>query len=141
MHRLLMLIAATFVASTVAGCGASAIAGSLVALGSDKGSSSSSAAAAPAVAAVSPVNGSHAGGTTITITGHSFPADATVSVGGVAATDVQVMDAGTMTATTPASSVVSGEVDVVVASASTGSGALAGGFVYTTSALNVFVQR
>jgi large repetitive protein len=66
----------------------------------------------PTVTAVSPSGGPLAGGTAITITGTGFAAPATVSVGGVAASAVSVVDPTTITATTPAGA--AGAVDVEV---------------------------
>src|SRR2546427_822204 len=66
----------------------------------------------PTVTGVSPTSGSTTGGTAITITGTNFDATATVSVGGTAATDVSVVSATQITATTPAHA--AGTVDVVV---------------------------
>lgn len=57
---------------------------------------------APTVAAVSPVSGSTAGGTPVTISGTNFAAGASVTFGGAAATSVTVVNATTITAVTPA---------------------------------------
>jgi len=70
------------------------------------------AATPPTIANVSPTGGSAAGGTPITITGAGFVTGATVTIGGTAATDVVVVDLGSITATTPAHAV--GAADVVV---------------------------
>ena len=64
------------------------------------------------VADVSPTAGTIAGGTQITITGVGFENGATVTVGGVTATNVNVVNSTTITATTPAHA--AGSVDVVV---------------------------
>ena len=56
---------------------------------------------APTVTAVSPSTGVDTGGTPITITGTGFTSGATVKVGGTAATDVTVVSATSITATTP----------------------------------------
>jgi hypothetical protein len=69
---------------------------------------------APGVTGISPNHGSTAGGTPVTITGSNFQNGASVTVGGVAATNVNVADAGTITATT--GSHAAGTVDVVVTS-------------------------
>jgi hypothetical protein len=66
----------------------------------------------PTVSAVSPSSGATAGGTRITITGSGFHSDATVSVGGSAATAVTVVSGTQITATTPAHA--AGTVDVQV---------------------------
>jgi PKD repeat protein len=57
---------------------------------------------APVVAAVSPSSGTAAGGTPVTITGLHFQPGASMTVGGVAATQVVVVDESTITARTPA---------------------------------------
>ena len=55
----------------------------------------------PTVTSVSPNNGPPAGGTSVTITGTNFAAEATVTFGSAAATNVVVMSATQITATTP----------------------------------------
>jgi hypothetical protein len=72
----------------------------------------------PSVTAVAPAAGPTAGGATITVSGTDFVAGATVTVGGVAATNVTVVSPTQITATTPAHA--QALVDVVV---STGGGA------------------
>jgi len=67
----------------------------------------------PSITAVAPNVGSLAGGTAISITGTNFVAGATVSVGGVAATNVVVASATSITATTAAFT-TPGVQDVVV---------------------------
>jgi plastocyanin len=64
------------------------------------------------VSDVSPTAGTIAGGTQITITGVGFDSSTTVTVGGVAATNVNVVNSTTIRATTPAHA--AGTVDVVV---------------------------
>lgn len=59
----------------------------------------------PTVTSISPNMGSTAGGTSITITGTNFITGATgVTIGGVAATNIVVVNSTTITATTPAGS-------------------------------------
>jgi formylglycine-generating enzyme required for sulfatase activity len=79
------------------------------------------------VASIVPNTGPYLGGTAITITGSFLAGTTSVTIGGVPATDVQVVDATTVTATTPAGSV--GAVDVVVSGAK-GAVTLAAGFMY-----------
>ena len=67
---------------------------------------------APTVTALTPTSGTTAGGTAITITGTSFDATATVTVGGSAATGVSVVSATQINATTPARP--AGVADVIV---------------------------
>jgi hypothetical protein len=74
-------------------------------------------APALAITSVSPTAGTIAGGTQITITGVSFQNGATLTVGGSVATNVNVVSATTITATTPAH--VAGSVDVIVTSGGT----------------------
>jgi hypothetical protein len=66
------------------------------------------------VTAISPTVGSTTGGTTVTITGREFANDATVTIGGVAATNVVFRSSTQLAATTAAES--AGTVDVVVTS-------------------------
>lgn len=84
-------------------------------------------AASPTLTAIAPTAGATLGGTAVTLTGTGFTSDATVTVGGVAATGVTVVDATTITATTPVG--VAGAVDVRVATAR-GASVLADGFTY-----------
>ncbi|MFA6363344.1 beta strand repeat-containing protein [Methanoregula sp.] len=69
--------------------------------------------AAPTFASISPVNGTVLGGTPVTITGTGFAAPATVTFGSVAATNVNVVSATSITATTPAQT-AAGAVNVTV---------------------------
>ena len=79
------------------------------------------------VTAISPNVGSTSGGTTVTITGQEFANDATVTIGGVAATDVVFKSSAQLTAVTPAEG--SGAVDVTVTSGGK-SATLPGGFAF-----------
>ena len=56
----------------------------------------------PDIAAISPTSGPAAGGTSVTITGADFVTGASVTVGGVSATNVQVTTPGSITAVTAA---------------------------------------
>ena len=70
-----------------------------------------------------PRDGYFGGSTPITLTGQSFASGATVTVGGVAATNVVVVDSHTITATTPA--LPAGSLnDVTVTSPASGTGTL-----------------
>lgn len=80
-------------------------------------------AAAPTLTAVSPQSGPVTGGTLITLTGTGFVAPLTVTIGGVAATNVTVVSPTSATAVTPARA--AGLVDVTV-----GGATLAGAFTY-----------
>lgn len=68
----------------------------------------------PTVTSVSPDTGPTSGGTTVTISGSNFTADATVQFGGQAATSVTVTSPTSLTAVAPA---LSGSVDVTVTTA------------------------
>jgi RHS repeat-associated protein len=89
-------------------------------------------APAPTVSSINPTSGTTAGGTPVTITGTNFPAGATVSLGGVAATGVTVTPPNSITATTGAHA--AGAVNVVVTNPDTQSGTLTNGFTYVTPA-------
>jgi hypothetical protein len=71
------------------------------------------AAPTPTITGVSPAQGPLAGGTQITVTGTNLFGDATVTVGGVAATNVTPLDRDTLTATVPAGT-AAGPAEVVV---------------------------
>jgi Domain of unknown function (DUF1929)/IPT/TIG domain/Glyoxal oxidase N-terminus len=85
----------------------------------------------PAPSSISPVSGTTAGGTPVTITGTGFLAGAAVSFGGTAATGVTFGSSTTITATTPAHA--AGAVNVVVTNTDGQSGTLTNGYTYTTS--------
>jgi hypothetical protein len=82
----------------------------------------------PSVNQVSPEAGPVAGGNTVTISGGSFVAPATVMFGGTAATNVVVVNSGTITATAPAESPYRRGVYVTVTTVGGTSKAL-GGYV------------
>ena len=86
---------------------------------------------APTVTSITPTTGTAAGGTSVTITGTGFLAGATVSLGGTAATGVNVVGSTSITATTPAHA--AGAVNVVVTNTDAQSGTLTNGYTYTTS--------
>jgi hypothetical protein len=86
----------------------------------------------PTVTNVAPGTGSTIGGTLITITGTNFVAGATVSVGGSAATGVTVVNATTITASTPAGA--AGTVSVTVTNADGQGASLANAFTYNVTA-------
>jgi hypothetical protein len=89
---------------------------------------------APTVSSVAPVTGLIAGGTSITITGTNFAAGASlgVSVGGVAATNVQVVSATKITAKTPAHA--AGVANIVVTNGDGQTATLSGAFTFTVPA-------
>lgn len=84
----------------------------------------------PTIDSVSPNSGSDAGGQTVTISGSGFiPFETSVSFGGAAATNIQVLSSTTLTTVTPAHT--AGVVDVVVANLTGSSEPYAGGYTYT----------
>ena len=83
------------------------------------------------VSSITPASGTTLGGTRITITGSNFAAGATVTVGGVPATDVTVSGSTTLTAVTAQR--MAGAADVVVTSGGK-TGRLAAGFTYVAPA-------
>jgi hypothetical protein len=86
---------------------------------------------APTVTGIAPANGSTAGGTVVTITGTDFVVGAsTVTIGGNPATGVTVVNATTITATTPAHA--AGAVDVAVTTPN-GTGTGVGLYTYTAA--------
>ena len=58
----------------------------------------------PFLTSINPTTGATRGGYTITLTGTEFGTAATVAIGGISATNVTVVNSGTITATVPASS-------------------------------------
>ncbi len=68
--------------------------------------------AAPSLSGVTPSNGTVGGGTRVTLSGTGFAAPATVDFGSAAATTVDVVSSGEITALSPAGSV--GQVEVTV---------------------------
>lgn len=87
---------------------------------------------APTASLVAPATGTSAGGTAITITGTQFRTGATVTVGGTAATNVVVVSATSITATTPAKPI--GATSIVVANSDGQSATLTNAFTYTAAA-------
>lgn len=91
------------------------------------GGSTGPSGTAPRVSAITPSTGTSVGGTTVTITGSNFAAGALVTIGGVDATQVTVINANTLTAITGAHA--AGAADVVVAVGSQ-RGTLPGGYTF-----------
>ncbi|WP_257450218.1 IPT/TIG domain-containing protein [Archangium lipolyticum] len=85
-------------------------------------------APAPTLAAINPGHGPATGGTRVTLTGAHFAPGAQVLLGDVAATEVSVTSATSLSATTPAHA--QGKVDVVVRNADGQGAILAGAFTY-----------
>ncbi|MSQ30578.1 MAG: hypothetical protein EXR64_00900 [Dehalococcoidia bacterium] len=82
----------------------------------------------PSVTSVAPNSGSSAGGSGVTITGSGFSSPATVTFGGIPATNVSVVNAGLITATAPPNAV--GAVTVLVSGGNGQVGGLTAGFTY-----------
>jgi plastocyanin len=94
----------------------------------------------PTVASIAPATGPTSGFTPITIHGTNFQSGATVKIGGVAAINVTVVDATTITALSPlgpTNEQVTLKQDVVVTNPSDASATLAAAFQYTRPALGV----
>src|ERR1700743_551479 len=79
------------------------------------------APAAPAVASISPSSGPVAGGTSVTLTGTGLTGATGVTVGGVAATGLQVASDTSLTFTTPASAAAPAAVVVTTPAGVSGS--------------------
>jgi len=82
------------------------------------------------LASIQPITGSTAGGDPITITGTGFRAGATVKLGGVSASAVQVVSSTSITAVSGAHA--SGPTDVVVTNSDGTVATLANGFTFVT---------
>jgi len=83
----------------------------------------------PQVTLVDPASGTIAGGTSVTVSGVGFVEGASVSFGGEAATDIEVLSTGTITCKTPSGAV--GPVVVRVENPDGQYGVFTGGFTYT----------
>ncbi len=94
------------------------------------GLNSSGPSSAPTVGSVSPNSGGTSGGTAVTIAGTNFVSGATVTFGGLAATNVTMVSGTAITATTPAHA--AGFVDVTVTNPNAESGSLNNAFNYSS---------
>ena len=83
--------------------------------------------ALPMISSVSPVTGSTVGGTPFTITGATLTGATSVTIGGVAATNVVVLSSTTITAVTPAGTVGAASVAVTTPG---GTATATNGFLY-----------
>lgn len=88
------------------------------------------ASPAPTVSAIAPVDGPTTGGTRVTITGAGFSSITGVTIGGAAATDINVINTTSLTCTTPAGSAGSRSVVVTNAAGSNTANSL---FTYVVS--------
>ena len=93
----------------------------------------------PTVASITPGTGPTSGNTFVTIAGANFQPGATVTIGGVPATNVTVVDATTITAMTPLgpTNELPQARDVVVTNPDNNKATLAGAFQYTRPPLSV----
>jgi IPT/TIG domain/Putative Ig domain len=112
------------------------VAGTVGVLVSENGQNSGSAnftynALTPAVSSVSPSSGPTAGGTTVTINGSNFLAGALVLFGTAPATNVSIVSATQIQATTPSNA--AGSATVSVQDPGNLGSSLSGGFTYTAS--------
>jgi hypothetical protein len=87
---------------------------------------------APTATAVSPLSGTTIGGTAVTISGSNFAAGATVTIGGLPASNVVVVNGTSITATTPAHA--AGSVNVTVTNPDSQAATLTNGFTYVSTA-------
>ncbi len=100
----------------------------LVGLAACSDDATSPSAPAPSVTGVTPNSGGASGGTAVTISGANFVAVPTVTLGGVAATNVAFSSATSITATVPAGT--AGPVEVVVTNPDGQKGSLLNGYTY-----------
>jgi large repetitive protein len=89
----------------------------------------------PSIAAISPERGTNPGGTPIIVTGTNLAGATMLTIGGEAASDLEVNEAGTeIKAKTPAGATGKADVEVVTPS---GSGVLAEGFTYQAATIDL----
>jgi hypothetical protein len=81
----------------------------------------------PTVTAISPATGGDVGGTTVTVTGTNFTSAMTVTINGVAPTNILLYSSTSFTAVTGPGTIGTGDVVVTIGSQS---GKLVGGFSY-----------
>jgi len=87
----------------------------------------------PVISSVTPNVGTIVGGTPVTISGNYFLGTTSVTIGGVAATGVQIVSATTINAITPAGAAGSAAVSVT---ANGRTGSLASGYSYSNSSIS-----
>lgn len=109
---------------TIVGPGATTITANQDAYGNYSAGSTSAiltvSAAAPTVAGIAPRVGPVGNARTITITGTNFDAQTTVTIGGLPATSVTILDSTILTARAPTALSVAGDYDVVVSKGAQG---------------------
>lgn len=103
----------------------------LAACGGSSNPSGPSGSTPPSLTTIAPAAGPASGGTTVTLSGANFTADATLTIGGVAATGVSVVSATSITGKTGPHS--AGAADVVVSQGGM-TARLPGAFTYVTGA-------
>ena len=84
----------------------------------------------PTLTSISPNSGSQLGSTAVTLSGTNFVSGATVTIGGAAATSVNVPNSSTIAANTPANP--AGSANVTVTNPDGDSATLSGGFTYVS---------
>ncbi|MBV4533714.1 autotransporter domain-containing protein [Pseudomonas sp. SWRI107] len=89
------------------------------------------ASATPTLTGISPPSGSTAGGTSVTLTGTNLSGATAVTIGGTAATNIIVVNATTITATTPANAAGASNVTVTTPG---GTFTLTNAYTYVTPA-------
>ncbi len=99
----------------------------LAACGGDDGPGAQPTPQPPAVTSIAPAAGTTSGGTAITIRGANFATGASVTIGGIAATNVSVQNSATLTAVTGARAAGTGDVVVTVGGRA---GTLPNGYTY-----------
>ncbi|MGE3610425.1 MAG: IPT/TIG domain-containing protein [Bacteriovoracaceae bacterium] len=124
------VVSATTITCTTAAHAAEAVSVTVTNTNTQSGSASSAYTyqEAPTVSSISPNAGALAGGTNVTISGSDFLSGATVTFDGSSCTNVVVVNATTITCTTPAHAV--GAVNIVITNTDTQTGSAAGAFTY-----------
>jgi hypothetical protein len=89
------------------------------------------------ITSISPISGTTAGGTAITIVGTGFESGATVMIGGTLATTVVVASSTSITATSPSGAI--GARDVTVTNPDGGTTTASGAFTYVTPTASAMV--
>jgi hypothetical protein len=130
--RLLLYASAAGGLLLTSGCTLAGVIAAVVILTQGKSSGHGGGPPQPVVSSVTPSEGSHGGGTVITITGANFSSNATVLVGDIEASQVSVLSGSKIVATTPRSPVI-GPVSVTVVDPQGGSGVLPNAFTYTNA--------
>ena len=91
----------------------------------------------PTVSSINPSSGIPSGGTPITITGINFVSGATVTIGGLPATNVAVVSATSITAVTPPGTI--GTIASVLVTTTNGTSAANATYAYSTTPVNISI--